>query len=154
MNRFHARRGSGGTDRAHRWLTGAPRIAVIADDCAARDFIHSILLDGGYQPLLAAEAHGALERLAQHPPDGILLDLRLRSAESYVIILALLRMMPSLCAVPVIVCVSRELAPTAALQITTLGCTFLFTPFTADDVLIHLHMALDDHLLPGMVAER
>jgi CheY-like chemotaxis protein len=50
---------------------------VVEDDAATRDLLVSLLTAEGYAVTTAADGAAALERVAQQPPDLILLELRL-----------------------------------------------------------------------------
>jgi len=66
------------------------RIAVIDDDEAIRDLLAELLTDEGYEPLVFADGPAALPALSGHPPDALILDLRLPSPRDGWALLALL----------------------------------------------------------------
>ncbi len=51
------------------------RILVVDDEAANREFQEAILLDAGYEVVLASDGASALAEIQAHPPDLILLDL-------------------------------------------------------------------------------
>jgi len=117
----------------------ARRIAVIDDDGAIRDLLAEVLADEGYEPLLFADGAAALPALGNHPPDALILDLRLPPPLDGRALLALLRADPALRALPVLVCTGDE---QAVRDQTTVfdrpGCATLTKPFALDDLLATL----------------
>ncbi len=57
----------------------ARRSAVIDDDEAIQDLLAELLTDEGYEPLVFVDGTAALPALSGHPPDALILDLRLPS---------------------------------------------------------------------------
>lgn len=57
--------------------TGRPRILVVDDEAAIRDFLGRILRRAGYEPILAPAAGAALDVIRRDPPDAILCDNRM-----------------------------------------------------------------------------
>jgi two-component system, chemotaxis family, chemotaxis protein CheY len=53
------------------------RILIVDDDESIRQFIEMALADRGYEIVTAEHGRAALERIAAHPPDLILLDMRM-----------------------------------------------------------------------------
>jgi DNA-binding response OmpR family regulator len=51
------------------------RILVVDDEVANREFQEAILIDAGYEVVLASDGASALAEIQAHPPDLILLDL-------------------------------------------------------------------------------
>ena len=59
-------------------MTGAATVILNVDDNDANRYVKSrILRRAGYEVFEAANVAGALEALAEHPPDLVLLDVRL-----------------------------------------------------------------------------
>ena len=56
-------------------VTGKPRILVVDDDLFIRKPLESILQQGGFEAMTAANGTECLERLEQERPDLILLDV-------------------------------------------------------------------------------
>jgi CheY-like chemotaxis protein len=126
------------------------RIAIITDDLQNRMSTQSILLHEGYITVVLTEAKDAFLRLMHIPPDAILLDLRLGSAESYWLVLRLVRPMPALRTAPLILCASEDLALAAAApELATLDCTVLLTPVVAAELLAVLLRAWGTRINKG-----
>jgi two-component system, chemotaxis family, chemotaxis protein CheY len=53
------------------------RILIVDDDESIRQFIEMALTDRGYEIVTAEHGRAALESIAAHPPDLILLDMRM-----------------------------------------------------------------------------
>ncbi len=119
----------------------ARRIAVIDDDGAIRDLLAEVLTDEGYEPLLFADSKAALLALGDHPPDALIMDLRLPPPLDGWALLALLWADPTLCTLPVLVCTGDERAVRDQAQAAVLdrpGCAVLAKPFDLDDLLATL----------------
>ncbi len=113
----------------------ARRIAVIDDDGAIRDLLAEALADEGYEPLVFADGAAALSALGGHPPDALILDLRLPPPLDGWALLARLQADPTLRALPVLVCTGDERAvreQTAVLD--RPSCAVLIKPFDLDDL--------------------
>ncbi len=122
----------------------ARRIAVIDDDEAIRDLLAELLTDEGYEPLVFADGTAALPALSGHPPDALILDLRLPSPRDGWALLALLRADPVLRTVPVLICSGDQSAiweQGACLD--RPDCAVLAKPFDLDDLLALLQQLID-----------
>ena len=53
------------------------RVLVVDDEAVNREFIEAILIDAGYEVVLASDGPSALAEVQAHPPDLILLDVML-----------------------------------------------------------------------------
>ena len=51
------------------------RVLVVDDEAVNREFIEAILIDAGYEVVMASDGASALAEVQAHPPDLILLDL-------------------------------------------------------------------------------
>ncbi len=117
----------------------ARRIAVIDDDGAIQDLLAEVLADKGYEPLVFADGAAALSALGGHPPDALILDLRLPPPLDGWTFLAHLRADPALRTLPVLVCTGDERAVREqATMLDRPGCAALAKPFDLDDLLATL----------------
>jgi CheY-like chemotaxis protein len=62
----------------------AGRVLVVEDDPELRSLIELLLLDAGYRVVTARDGLEALERLAEHLPGVILLDMRMPRMDGWV----------------------------------------------------------------------
>ncbi len=123
----------------------ARRVAVIDDDGAIRDLLAEVLADEGYEPLVFADSAAALPALGDHPPDALILDLRLPPPHGGWALLMQLRTDPVLRTVPVLVCSGdlRAIREQGAI-LDRPGCAVLAKPFDLDALLallVHLGVA-------------
>ncbi len=61
----------------------ARTVLIVEDDAAARRVLRQELKKGGWRVIEAANGRIALEQLAQHPPDLILLDLMMPEMDGF-----------------------------------------------------------------------
>jgi CheY-like chemotaxis protein len=53
----------------------AGHVLIVDDEAGIRDFLHAILQAEGYSVAVATDGREALDRVAERPPDVVLLDL-------------------------------------------------------------------------------
>jgi hypothetical protein len=98
-------------------VAGAPaNVLVVDDDEATRQVIRRTLVKQGWAVVDAANGRAALERVAQHPPEVILLDLMMPDMDGFEFVKRL-RDNPAWAAIPVVVLTSKDLAPEERLQL-------------------------------------
>jgi DNA-binding response OmpR family regulator/signal transduction histidine kinase len=82
---------------------GPARVLVVDDDPALRRVVTHGLEDAGYHVLTASEGQAALEMLAQHAPDLVLLDVMLPGTDGF----ALMSQLREWTSVPIIMLTAR-----------------------------------------------
>ncbi len=96
---------------AVRRCAGEPQgrpILVADDDPAVRRAVVAALREGGFSTLEAADGGEALERLAEHEPAALILDLAMPNRDGFEVLDAL-RLDPSRRSIPVLVLTARQL---------------------------------------------
>lgn len=78
------------------------KILIIEDDPPLLELYSSMILNGGYQPLRAANAKMAIEIMKQHTPQLIIEDLSLPDLNGLQLV-HIIRQMPNAGEVPVII---------------------------------------------------
>jgi two-component system KDP operon response regulator KdpE len=115
-----------------------PRILLIEDDKAIRDFLFSSLEGAGYRLSEAVSGHEALQSAQRAPPDLVILDLGLPDIDGQ----DLLRKLREWLKAPIIILSARnqEAQKVAALD---LGADdYLTKPFTPGELLARIRVAL------------
>jgi CheY-like chemotaxis protein len=117
-------------------------ILVVDDDPAVLDLLREMLEEEGYA-VTAASAPPPTAEVARLHPDLIVLDHRLRAAESGWDVIRRLGTDPATAAVPILLCTAatgdvRCLAD----QLTTRGVEVVLKPFDLDDLLAAVRRAL------------
>jgi CheY-like chemotaxis protein len=111
------------------------RIAIIADDKATRFTLHSMLVEGGYEPILIEGPRKLLAQLTAARPDLVLLDLMLDAWGDRLALAANIRRQPTLKDLPVIVVAASSSVPShQATTLADLRCPGLLRPFDLDDL--------------------
>ncbi len=110
-------------------MTTCGRVLVVDDDESILDFVREALADEGYEVLTATDGAEALEMAAAHPPDLILLDMRMPVIDGWEFAEAYART-PGPHA-PLIVMTAARDAASIADEIHAAG--YLAKPFTLDD---------------------
>lgn len=107
-----------------------PCILIIDDDEGILEFIGEALTDEGYQVMTTTNGAEALERIAQSPPDLILLDMRMPVMDGWQFAQAY-RETPGPHAPIIVITAARDAAASAA-EIGAEG--YLAKPFSLDDL--------------------
>ncbi|HEX8324746.1 MAG TPA: response regulator [Tepidisphaeraceae bacterium] len=94
----------------HRKLTGASQVLIVEDDPTTRDVLSRSLVKQGWDVAEAANGRQALERVQQHEPALILLDLMMPEMNGFEFITEL-REHEQWQHVPVVVLTSKDLTP-------------------------------------------
>jgi CheY-like chemotaxis protein len=87
----------------------ARTVLIVEDDTAARRVMRQELKKGGWRVLEAANGRIALEQLAQHPPDLVLLDLVMPEMDGFEF-LEELRKRDGVARIPVVVITAKDLS--------------------------------------------
>lgn len=80
------------------------RIAVVNDDTVFLDMMAAVLRERGWDVDVCREGDEAFHFIKRHPPDLIILDIRMESPETGWTVLELLTLDPETSPIPVIVC--------------------------------------------------
>jgi two-component system, chemotaxis family, protein-glutamate methylesterase/glutaminase len=96
--------------RAVAAIDPAIRVLIIDDSAVAREVLTTILRRDGFTVVTAPSAETAMQRIVQHRPDVVLLDLQLPGESGLVFLERLMRTAP----LPVIVCSGIAQSGTAA----------------------------------------
>ncbi len=113
-----------------------PVIAVIDDDRVMLDMIGTVLMDDGYTVLRWSEGKTAYERIREHRPNLVILDLRMEHPQAGWIIIHMLRLDAQTVDLPVIVCsADSEYMRTHQELLRQKGCDVLLKPFEVDTLL-------------------
>jgi PAS domain S-box-containing protein len=91
-----------------RYQTQGRRVLVVEDDPDTREMLQRLLPKQGWQVETAANGRLALEAIAQHPPDVILLDLMMPEVDGFAVV-EQLRHNETWQKIPVIVITAKEL---------------------------------------------
>jgi two-component system, OmpR family, phosphate regulon response regulator PhoB len=116
-------------------------ILLVEDDSDIRYMVSYKLIKGGFDVIEAADGVAALEAAGEHPPDLVLLDLRL-PLMSGIEVCRQLRGRPRTAAVPIIVLTGRT-RPEEIEQAYAAGASeYVFKPFSPRDLLERVESAL------------
>ena len=118
-------------------------ILVIDDEAENLKLVGRLLSEQGYTVRLVPQAQMALRSANAHPPDLVLLDIRLPDMDGYAVCAAL-KADPRTHAVPVIFCSALGETIDKVRAFTSGGVDFITKPFDADEVLARVatHIAL------------
>ena len=118
-------------------------ILVIDDEAENLKLVGGLLSEQGYTVRLVPQAQMALRSAHAHPPDLVLLDIRLPNMDGYAVCAAL-KADPRTLAVPVIFCSALGETIDKVRAFTSGGVDFITKPFDADEVLARVatHIAL------------
>jgi two-component system, chemotaxis family, chemotaxis protein CheY len=117
-------------------LTVRFRILLVEDDRDVRESMRELLVDTGYDVVIASEGRQALDRLADGPlPDLILLDLMMVGMDGYQFLVEM-RRDPEQATIPVVVLTAQG---PAAISAEALGVAcVLRKPFELDELLTEI----------------
>lgn len=120
-----------------------PCVFVVNDDTAFLQLMEQLLDDEGYRAVTLGSSKNARGRIAEEQPDLVVLDIRLNSQESDLLLLDLLSLDPATRSIPVIVA-SANLQPLASreVELAERGIYVLAKPFDIDDLATLTRMAL------------
>jgi DNA-binding response OmpR family regulator len=113
---------------------GAPRrVLLIEDDTAIREIVELALRDEGYEVLVAPEGTAALALIEQHPPDVILLDMKMPQTDGWAFAAQYAQQHAVATRAPIIVLTAAQDAAARAAEI---GATdYLAKPFELEALL-------------------
>jgi len=115
---------------------------VVDDDVRVIELLQITLTGRGYQVQTAYDGDSALERIEQHVPDMVVLDVRLPRKSGF-LVLEQIRSRPDLCKLPVIL-ISGNLANETRIQGLRLGADdFLSKPFSPRELIMKIRRILD-----------
>jgi PAS domain S-box-containing protein len=98
-------------------VAGAPaNVLIVDDDEATRQVIRRTLVKQGWTVVDAANGRAAIERVTQHAPELILLDLMMPDMDGFEFVKRL-RENAAWASIPVVVLTSKDLAPEERLQL-------------------------------------
>ncbi|HEX6509669.1 MAG TPA: response regulator [Chloroflexota bacterium] len=119
------------------------RIAVVNDDTIFLDMMAAVLQERGWETDIYREGHSAFEQLKANPPDLIILDIRMESAETGWTILELLTLDRAMRPIPVIVCSAALIDLRAHEELLRMyGVTVLPKPFDIETLYQRVEEAL------------
>ena len=115
-----------------------PRILLIEDDKAIRDFLFSSLTDAGYRLSEAATGQQALESAERTPPDLAILDLGLPDIDGQDVLQKLRQWLKA----PIIVLSARNQEAQKVAALDHGADDYLTKPFTPGELLARIRVAL------------
>ena len=115
-----------------------PRILLIEDDKAIRDFLFSSLTDAGYRLSEAATGQQALEWAERTPPDLVILDLGLPDIDGQDVLQKLREWLKA----PIIILSARNQEAQKVAALDHGADDYLTKPFTPGELLARIRVAL------------
>jgi two-component system KDP operon response regulator KdpE len=115
-----------------------PRILLIEDDKAIRDFLFSSLTDAGYRLTEAASGQQALESAERTPPDLVILDLGLPDIDGQDVLQKLRQWLKA----PIIILSARNQEAQKVAALDHGADDYLTKPFTPGELLARIRVAL------------
>jgi len=125
----------------------SPRVLIVDDDPVARRVHHQVLVNAGYETLMAVDAMGALAQARTEKPDLILLDLGL-PAGGGMLFLQRIAQFPALAMIPVIVISSRAREQHEPLALGAGARAYLEKPVNPKDLAARVRELLGDGAPP------
>ncbi len=126
------------------------RIAVVNDDTVFLEMMAAVLAERGWDTRIYRERGNAFAELHQHPPDLIILDIRMESPETGSTLLELLTLDRRPCTIPVIVCSAALLDLRAHEEwLNQNGIAVLRKPFNINQLYREVEAALQRHCRPN-----
>ncbi|MBQ6120395.1 MAG: response regulator transcription factor [Clostridia bacterium] len=114
------------------------KIMIIEDDSGICAFLRTSLLSAGYDPLVVSNGQGALDLIASHCPDCILLDLGLPDMDGNRIIESVRGWTPT----PIIVISARSMERDKAQALDLGADDYITKPFGSIELLARIRAAL------------
>jgi two-component system response regulator AtoC len=111
------------------------RILIVDDDDALRESLEMILAADGYQVVSAENGEVALDRIAQHPVDAVLCDLRMPGLDGFDLIPQIGRQLPG---IPIILMSAHGTTDLAVEAIQRGAYDYLAKPFQPAEVRLTL----------------
>jgi PAS domain S-box-containing protein len=133
--------GAEGTVAAPTHLMNMPapaRVLVVDDDPARQRVVSRSLEDAGYRVLLASDGQGALDMLAQHAPDLVLLDVMLPGTDGFV----LMQQIREWTAVPIIMLTARAAEQDVVRGLQRGADDYVTKPFALGELLARIEAVL------------
>jgi two-component system, OmpR family, response regulator QseB len=121
-------------------------LLIVEDDELLRDGLSAHLSQAGYQIDTAADGEAALEKLAHHALDGVVLDLGLPKIDGLEV---LKRLRQSLPALPVLILTARDGVEDRVAGLNAGADDYLTKPFNGDELLARLQAMLRRASLPA-----
>jgi len=115
-----------------------PRILLIEDDKAIRDFLFSSLTDAGYRLTEATSGQQALESAERTPPDLVILDLGLPDIDGQEVLQKLRQWLKA----PIIILSARNQEAQKVTALDHGADDYLTKPFTPGELLARIRVAL------------
>ncbi|HWQ16171.1 MAG TPA: response regulator [Roseiflexaceae bacterium] len=117
---------------------GPARVLVVDDDPALRRVVERGLQDAGYRVVTAAEGQAALDALAQHAPDLVVLDVMLPGTDGF----ALVRQIREWTAVPVVMLTARAAEQDVVRGLQLGADDYVTKPFRMSELLARVEAVL------------
>ncbi|MBR1820381.1 MAG: response regulator transcription factor [Clostridia bacterium] len=114
------------------------KILIIEDDPGIRTFLRTTLASAGYDPIMVSNGASALDMVASHCPDCVLLDLGLPDMDGNEII----RSMRGWTRTPIIVISARSMEEDKAQALDLGADDYITKPFGAIELLARIRTAL------------
>lgn len=117
-----------------------PVVAVVNDDTQFLRLMELVLADAGYNTLIFYESNNAYERIKEHLPDLVVLDIRMEHPEAGWLVLELMRLDRATAGIPVVICTADYEALESKeeyLQSKRVG--ILRKPFDIEDLVARVH---------------
>jgi two-component system KDP operon response regulator KdpE len=115
-----------------------PLLLLIEDEYRIRYFLRVTLTNNGYRLIEATTAQEGLVQAATHPPDLVLLDLRLPDLDG----LEVIRRLREWTAVPIVVLSAKEREEDKVLALDAGADDYLTKPFGVSELLARIRVAL------------
>ena len=118
------------------------RVLVVDDDYHVRPTLARLLQRGGFQVSEAADGRTGLELIERHPPDLVLLDIRMPDIDGYEV-LRRLKLNPLHQHIPVVILTASDLGKSAQQRALALGAVrYLEKPIASGDLLAEIERIL------------
>ena len=118
------------------------RVLVVDDDYHVRPTLARLLQRGGFEVSEAADGRTGLELIERHPPDLVLLDIRMPDIDGYEV-LRRLKLNPLHQHIPVVILTASDLGKSAQQRALALGAVrYLEKPIASGDLLAEIERIL------------
>jgi CheY-like chemotaxis protein len=118
------------------------RVLVVDDDYHVRPTLARLLQRGGFHVTEAADGRTGLELIERHPPDLVLLDIRMPDIDGYEV-LRRLKLNPLHQHIPVVILTASDLGKSAQQRALALGAVrYLEKPIASGDLLAEIEQIL------------
>ncbi len=119
-----------------------PRVLVVEDEPDMNNLLADVLRAFDFEPVQAADGREALDRVAEQPPDAIILDLMLPVIGGYEVCRRL-KSSPETCPIPILILTALDRRPKRRTAFRTGADEYLTKPFTPDALVERLQACLD-----------